>query len=136
MLSFLFSIREGTELRGVWIIAGWSSFSLGVVGAFLPLLPTVPFMLLAAFCFTRGSERFHDWLLAHPRFGLAIRDWRREGAISRTGKRAALIAIVLSMAIALAAGFPVWMLAAQAIVLAAVSVFILTRPHPTHVPDD
>ena len=56
-------------MRTLWTLAGFFCFGLGFIGAFLPLLPTVPFMLLAAYCFARGSERFHEWLITHPTFG-------------------------------------------------------------------
>ena len=115
-------------MRSLWIIAGLISTGLGVIGAFLPLLPTVPFLLLAAACFARGSERLHDWLMAHPRFGPPIADWRDGGAISPASKRAALVAIALSFAIPLALGASLWIVAVQAVALGAVTVFILTRP--------
>jgi hypothetical protein len=52
--------------RWVWVAAGVLSLACGLVGLFLPLLPTVPFVLLAAACFSRGSARLEAWLLAHP----------------------------------------------------------------------
>jgi len=115
-------------MRSLWIIAGLVSMALGVIGAFLPLLPTVPFLLLAAACFARGSERLHDWLMAHPRFGPPIADWRDGGAISSASKRAALVAIALSFAIPFALGAALWVVAIQAVALGAVAAFILTRP--------
>lgn len=115
-------------MRLVFVLAGWLAFALGLIGIFLPLLPTVPFMLLAAFCFARGSLRFHDWLVDHPRFGPPIRDWREQGAISPAGKRAAMAAIGASLALSLALGVAPHILAIQVGVLACVSLFILTRP--------
>lgn len=105
------------------------SFGLGAVGAFLPLLPTVPLMLLAAFCFARGSDRFHRWLMDHPRFGPPIHDWQAHRAISRPAKRAAVAAIALAFGASVAAGVAAWVLAVQAVVLTGVLAFILTRPH-------
>ncbi len=90
-------------------------------------------MLLAAFCFARGSEPFHRWLVHHPRFGPAIRDWQAHGAISRRGKRAAVLAIVASFAISLMLGIPAFGLAIQALALAGVLLFVMTRPDG---PDD
>lgn len=115
-------------MRSIWIIAGLVSTALGVIGAVLPLLPTAPFLLLAAACFARGSARLHDWLTTHPRFGPPIADWRDGGAISPASKRAAMIAIGLSFAIPLALGAPGWVVAVQATALGAVAGFILTRP--------
>lgn len=115
-------------IRSLWTVAGVLSFAIGAIGAVLPLLPTVPFMLLAAFCFARGSERFHIWLLDHPRFGPAIRNWQAHGAISRRAKRAATIAIALTFLASALWGVPLYALAMQAAVLAIVLTFLLTRP--------
>lgn len=115
-------------MRALWITAGAAFTGLGVVGIFLPLLPTVPFLLLAAACFARGSERLHVWLVDHPRLGPPIADWREHGAIRPSAKRAALAAILISFSIPLALGAATWVLAVQVIVLSAVTAFILTRP--------
>lgn len=115
-------------MRLLWTLAGLICVALGMVGVFLPLLPTVPFMLLAAFCFARGSERFHHWLVNHPRFGPAIQDWHRHGAVSRKGKRAATIAVAVTFSISILLGLPTHVLMIQAGVLGCVLVFLLTRP--------
>lgn len=115
-------------MRLFYVLAGWLAFALGLIGVVLPLLPTVPFMLLAAFCFARGSRRFHDWLVGHPRFGPPIRDWREDGAIRPRAKRAAMGAILFSLALSVALGVAPLVLAIQTGVLACVAFFILTRP--------
>ena len=69
----------------VWL-AGWLALLLGVVGIFLPGLPTVPFVLLAAGCWSRSSPRFHRWLGEHPRFGAVVRNWERRRAVPLKGK--------------------------------------------------
>lgn len=116
-------------MRVVWTTAGFTSFGLGAVGTVVPLLPTVPFMILAAFCFARGSDRFHDWLVEHPRFGAAIQDWRSHGAISRRGKMLAVVGIAVTFSISLILEVPSHVLWIQAGVLSCVTLFILTRPH-------
>ena len=115
-------------MRMLWTLAGWLSFGLGFIGIFLPLLPTVPFMLLAAYCFARGSERFHEWLITHPRFGPPILDWQERGSISRKAKMMASIAILATFGISVALGVKPVILAVQAVVLGAVTIFIFTRP--------
>lgn len=115
-------------MRLLWTMAGWTSFGAGVIGVFLPLVPTVPFMLLAAFCFARGSEKFHRWLVEHPRFGKAIRDWRAHGAISRRGKTAAVAAILAALVMSLVLQVRPEILGVQAVVMSCVLLFILTRP--------
>lgn len=98
----------------------------------LPLVPTVPFMLLAAFCFARSSQKLHDWLLAHPVFGPAIVDWRRNGAISRRGKSIATVSICALPVVTWALDFPTPVLIVQCLALIGVLGFILTRPTAHH----
>lgn len=68
------------------MIAGILSLGLGILGVFLPLLPTTPFLLLAAGCFMRSSERLYRWLINHRWFGAYIRNYREYGAITRRAK--------------------------------------------------
>lgn len=116
--------------RLFWRLAGLISLALGIIGVFLPLLPTTPFVLLSAFCFSRGSQRLHDWLLAHPRLGPPIHEWRDHGAISKKAKRLAAAAMLLAFLLAWLGGAPKEALIAQVVVLIAVAVFIFTRPSP------
>lgn len=72
--------REYPEVRHAWLRwlllgIGWISVALGVIGIFLPVLPTTPFLLLAAACFVRSSRRVYIWLVTHPRLGPWIRDY-------------------------------------------------------------
>ena len=80
---------------------GWLAFATGIVGIVLPLLPTTPFMLLAAALFARSSPRFHRWLLAHPWFGPPIHDWQQYRGIRRHARRRAIVFILLSFSVAL-----------------------------------
>ncbi|HKJ25363.1 MAG TPA: YbaN family protein [Myxococcota bacterium] len=82
-------------LRWLLLAAGWLFVGLGVLGAVLPVLPTTPFLLLAAACFARSSERFYAWLLDNRVFGPLIRDWRAHRAMPRHAKRVAIAAIVV-----------------------------------------
>jgi hypothetical protein len=115
-------------IRLIWMAAGWTSFGAGLAGVVLPLVPTVPFMLLAAFCFARGSERMHDWLVNHPRFGGPIRDWQDHGAIGRRAKRTAVVAMAITFALSFAMGLSPVALAVQAVALTGAAAFVLTRP--------
>lgn len=82
------------RVRWAWLIAGWTALALGTVGVFLPLIPTTPFILVAAWCFSKGSERMHRWLLEHRRFGPMVRDWERYGVIRLRAKVLATAVIV------------------------------------------
>jgi uncharacterized membrane protein YbaN (DUF454 family) len=115
--------------RGLFLVAGGLALALGAIGIFLPLLPTVPFLLLAAFCFARGSERVHNWLLSHPVFGPPIIDWNERGAIGRRAKWLASVTIVAAFGVSVLLGLPPWVLITQAVTLGAVALFIWTRPH-------
>lgn len=86
-------------MRILFVSAGLFFVVLGVVGAFLPILPTTPFMILAAGCFARSSPRLEAWLLSHPVFGPMLRDWRERGAIPRRAKMAAVVGCAFGYAL-------------------------------------
>ncbi|MGR3320539.1 MAG: YbaN family protein [Pseudooceanicola sp.] len=115
-------------MRWIWAACGLIALGLGLVGIVLPLLPTVPFLLLAAFCFARSSERLHSWLINHDKFGPPIEDWSRYGAISLSGKRYATLSIALVFSLSIAIGLRWQLLAIQGTVLCLVLLFIWSRP--------
>ena len=115
-------------MRIIWLIFGLIALGLGCLGVVLPLLPTVPFILLAAFCFAKSSNRLHGWLLSHPLFGKMIQDWRQSGAISTKAKKMATISIALVFAISVITGVKPLILTIQVTVLGCVLAFIWTRP--------
>ncbi len=121
-------------MRILWFTLGATALLLGLLGIALPGLPTVPFLLLAAFGFARSSQRAHDWLVTHRRLGPPIHDWRENGAIRRRMKWYATASVAAAFAISVALGMPVWALAVQAAILACVSIFIWTRPEGPRVP--
>jgi uncharacterized protein len=84
--------------RALWLAAGALSFMAGFAGLFLPLLPTTPFVLLGAWCFARGSQRWEQWLLQHPRWGPMVRDWRATRAVSLRAKQTAWVMMAASSA--------------------------------------
>lgn len=73
-------------VRYLLVAVGWTSVGLGVIGIFLPVLPTTPFLLLAAACFARSSPRFYNWLVNHKRLGPWIRDYLAGNGIPLKGK--------------------------------------------------
>ncbi|MCE1237441.1 MAG: YbaN family protein [Hyphomicrobiales bacterium] len=103
---------------------------LAIAGAVLPLLPTTPFLLVAAWAFARSSPRAERWLLDHARFGPLVRDWREGGAVSRSAKRASAGVMIATLAFGWAIDLAFWILAIQAVVFAGVSTFLWSRPEP------
>ena len=74
-------------------IVGIISLCLGLIGAVLPVLPTTPFILLSAYCFSKSSDRFYNWLINIPAFGKSIQNWNEKGSISRRAKVLCFISI-------------------------------------------
>ncbi len=119
-----------TPMKPVWFVLGLLALALGALGVILPLLPTTPFVLLAAFAFARSSDRWHAWLLGHRIFGPLIEDWQSHGAIDRRTKIIAVLSIVAVFGVSLALDVSPVVLGIQAVVLFAVATFILSRPSP------
>jgi len=124
-------MKQLQPLRILFFIGGWVSLILGCIGIILPLLPTTPFILLAAYCFSRSSERLHQWLITHPQMGPLIRDWQQDGSISKTAKTKATVLIIGTFAVTFAV-VNVGLMVKGVIFLIGISVltFIWTRPVP------
>ena len=95
-------------LRYCLLTIGWLSVALGMLGIFLPLLPTTPFLLLAAACFMRSSKRFYLWLVEHPRLGPWIRDYLAGEGIPRKAKIYAISLMWVSIGISCALVPLIW----------------------------
>ncbi len=114
--------------RPIWLISGLTALGLGLIGLFLPLLPTVPFLLLSAFCFARSSSRLHDWLVSHETLGPPIRDWQERGAVSRRAKWFATVSVLVALVLSWQLGFGATVLVVQAVALCGVMAFLWSRP--------
>lgn len=115
-------------LRALIYILGWVSIVLGFIGAFLPLLPTTPFILLSAWCFIKSSPRAHQWLRSHSVLGPPLINWEERGAISTRAKVIALITIFLSMVMIWYRIDIMWLKVVVTCILLCSSTFIITRP--------
>ena len=115
-------------MKLAYTIAGAIAVLLGVIGIFVPLLPTTPFLLLAAACFARGSSRMHGWLLTHPVFGKFLSDYEQGKGIPARAKVVALLMMWASLALA------IWKVEAPALcallaaIGAGVSIYLLRLP--------
>jgi uncharacterized protein len=108
---------------------------LGVIGIFVPVLPTVPFLILAAWAASRSSPRLHRWLVTHPRFGRPLRDWEMHGVVPRYAKWAATVMLAISAATLLAIAPRGWWLAVGAAILAMAAVLAWLWRRPERRPD-
>jgi uncharacterized membrane protein YbaN (DUF454 family) len=116
-------------MRGVFLILGICFVALGFIGAFLPVLPTTPFLILAAACFARSSPRLENWLLQHPRFGSLLRGWRERGAIPVKAKLMALGGMAIGFAGFWFGSHPgPWLTAAVALLMLTGLAYVFTRP--------
>lgn len=122
-------------IREFYLAVGWLSVAVGFIGIFLPILPTTPFLILAAACFSRGSPRLHNWLLQHRYFGPPLYDWENGGAIRPRVKVTATALMWMGIGFAmLVRPFP-WVLRVIAIAVGlGVTIFILSRPSTPRPP--
>lgn len=120
---------EWTPGRVAWAAVGGLAIALGAVGVVLPVLPTTPFVLLAAFAFAKSSPRLARLLEENRVFGPVIADWRKSGAIAPRAKALALVMMAFVLVLSLALSASLLVLAVQAGAMAAATAFILTRPN-------
>lgn len=114
---------------------GFLSLALGIVGALLPILPTAPFLILAAFCFANTNKRFHRYLVEHPQLGPPITDWEKHRVIRKKSKWLATIAILIGAGVAFAIIGPHYIFfATYGAIVPLILLFIWTKP--SHPPDE
>ena len=117
-------------MRPIYLLLGLAMTGLGIVGAFLPLLPTTPLLILATWFFARSSPRLERWLLEHPRFGGLLRAWRDQGAIPRRAKILACCGIAVGVVFFWIGAKPgYWLWLAGAAILGGSAGFVLSRPN-------
>lgn len=115
--------------RILFLCLGLTALCLGLLGVFLPLLPTTPFLIVAAWCFARSSQRLHDWLYDHPRFGKLLREWEAYRVIPIWAKFCAVSAMSASfLYMAFFREMPAWLLAVTGAVLLGIAIYVVSKP--------
>ncbi len=115
--------------QSIYVIAGLLSLTLGAIGLFLPVVPTTPFVILAAFCFSRSSPRLHQKLREHQTFGKSLRDWEDSGVIRLRAKLLATVMLAASgFTTVFLVALPGYVKAFVACCIGGVLLFIWTRP--------
>lgn len=123
--------------KPVLLTLGFISLTLGVIGSVLPLLPTTPFLLLAAYFFSKSSERMYKWLISLPKFGKSIKEYNEHGVISNKSKAACLISIMGVIT------WIIWFTDYKTVIkviipstLAIILSYVLTRPSSKEITND
>lgn len=125
-----------SRFRWLWWSIAYLSLGLGLIGIVLPLLPTVPFLLLSAYAAARGSQRLHARLLSDPRVGPMIADWQRSGAISRQAKWLATGTMTFAAALLFIFAPIIWVAVGATAIMAVVCTWIWLRPEPGRAPSE
>ncbi len=128
------SVSRGLTAPARWALQALAALCvvLGLIGVFVPVMPTVPFLLVAAWAASRSSPRLHRWLMSHPRFGKPLRDWNEAGIVSRRAKWFATIAMGMSATAMLFVATRAWIPGALAIIAGMVVVLVWLWRRPEH----
>lgn len=110
------------------ITAGTVCVALGIIGLFLPLIPTTPFLLLASACYLRGSERMHTWLLSHGKLGAYIRNFEQGNGIPRQAKIFTIATLWLSISLSLFLLDYLWVRIALLLIAGIVTIWLIRMP--------
>lgn len=115
-------------MKYIWFIFAWISFVIGIIGAFLPILPTTPFLILSAYLFSKSSPRFHAWILNLPIAGDGIRDWQHNRVIRPRAKILCGLMIILSLTV-IFLNTKIFLLVkiVVGLILVSVGTFVITR---------
>jgi len=115
-------------LKSLLLAIGWISVVLGVLGIFLPLLPTTPFLLLAAACFVRSSPKFYQWLVDHPRLGSYILHYLNGEGIPKRAKFVSIMMIAGTISFSIWLVPILWVKVLLLVIALSVSTYILRQP--------
>ncbi|HEX2829004.1 MAG TPA: YbaN family protein [Burkholderiales bacterium] len=113
-----------------YIVLAYVCVGLGAAGVVLPLLPTTPFLIVAAWAASRGSPRLDAWLHGHPRFGPSLCAWRDERAVPTRAKVIACTLMLMSWLIMLFVTSSPWVPAITGVLFLCVGTYVCTRPAP------
>ena len=116
------------QIRLIYLSVGWVCTALGIIGAFLPVMPTTPFLLVAVWAFSRSSPRLKAWLYHHPRYGATIRDWFEHGAVGNRIKVFAIVTMSMSVPIAYVFTQSLMLVAIHTTAIVLIAIFLISRP--------
>lgn len=120
--------RKRTQLA--YLVLAYTATAFGVAGVFLPLLPATPFLLVAVWAGSRGSQRVHNWIYSQPQFARLINDWHEQGAVPTSAKSLATVMMILSWSFLLWSGYHWGFLLGMGLFFFCIGTFLWTRPNP------
>ena len=120
----------GKHARLGYLMLAYSATALGIAGAFLPLLPTTPFLLVAVWAAPKGSQRVHDWIYAQPRFARLLDDWQRQGAVPLGAKWLATAMMIASWSFLVWRDYHWGLVLGMSLFFICIGLFLWTRPNP------
>ena len=112
------------------LVLAYFFLALAILGIFLPVLPTVPFLLLTTWFAARGSDHLHSWLYDHPYLGKLLIDWEQQGAISNSNKITAVLMLMISWFIIYYRLDNIWWLTGITALFVSIALYLITRPKP------
>ncbi len=115
-------------MKLMWSLIGGVALALAIIGVALPVMPTVPFLLVAAWAFSKSSPRLRQRILEHPVYGPPVRAWQERGAVGRMAKIWAVSAMSGGVLLSLWLGLPLWVVGLQFATCAAIACYVVTRP--------
>lgn len=115
-------------MKLLWLSLGWLGLGLGAIGLALPVVPTVPFLLVSAWAFSHSSPELRARIRNHPKYGPTVRAWQERGVIARPAKIWAVVAMSAGVGFSYWLGLDPRLVAIQAAICVAVAIFVVSRP--------
>ncbi len=122
----------GRHARFGYLLLAYTATAFGIAGVFLPLLPATPFLLVAVWAASKGSQRVHDWIYDQPRFARILNDWHDQGAVPLSAKWLATAMMLLSWSFLFWREYHWGLLLGMSLFFMCIGSFLWTRPNPKH----
>ena len=120
----------GKHARLGYLLLAYTATALGIAGAFLPLLPTTPFLLVAVWAAPKGSQRVHDWIYQQPQFARLLDDWQQQGAVPLGAKWLATAMMIASWSFLVWRDYHWGLVLGMSLFFLCIGLFLWTRPNP------
>ncbi len=115
-----------------YLLLAYGATAFGIAGVFLPLLPATPFLLVAVWAASKGSQRVHDWIYDQPQFARLINDWHQQGAVPVSAKWLATLMMIVSWLFLVWREYHWGLVLGMSLFFMCIGIFLWTRPNPKH----